>query len=58
MKSLSAVAFTTPSPIGYTTGLIVAVMLLVILWCLIKLDRIRAQTAQDKAIRDLDKIEI
>lgn len=55
MRDLSAVNF---SPIGYTNGLAIVVMLLVILWCLIRIDRVRAQKAQDKAIRGLDKIEI
>ncbi len=58
MGMVSIASFTTQSPIGYTNGLVIAIMLLVILWCLIRIDRVRAQKAQDKAISALNKIEL
>ncbi|GMT41840.1 MAG: hypothetical protein IEMM0002_0251 [bacterium] len=54
MRSFAGIDLVLQSPIGYTTGLVIAGLLLVVLWCLIKIDYYREKTAKDKAVRDLE----
>ncbi len=45
----------TTTGIDYTTGLIIAVLLLVILWCLIKVDQRKEANAREKMLNEIGK---
>ena len=50
--------FTLEGPIGYYNGLIIAALLLVILWSLMKLDERIAKKDLDKMMKEVEKIKI
>ncbi len=43
------------TPIDYTTGLIIAALLLVVLWCLIKLEQRKEAKGREKILDEMEK---
>ncbi len=50
--------FTLEGPIGYYNGLIIAALLLVTLWGLMKLDERIAKNDMEKMMKEVEKIKI